>query len=406
MQSKGITLAELIARATEYLCTLNYAKGTVSHYLTTWNLLKKYASSRGVSTFTLELGIQFLSDYYDIDPNAKLPHFHVPLIRRIKVLEEFKNTSEFRLCHQKDLKKVPIQFEKILKSYQKLCHDRHLTQKTIQSKSIIVTNFLIYLNKKGIGSFCELSTTNIYGYVRSLEGYSSLTKSGILFTLRDFLKFLYVKDLIAKEVSNVFPVIVSNKFERIASFYSKTEINKLLGCVDQQTKIGKRDYTVLILAIHLRIRAGDIRKLKFGNIKWDTDQIEYIQEKTKNPICLPLTENIKFALLDYLKNSRSKSTYPNIFVKHRAPFIPFSKGNPFYEIINKYINKANIKTAGKKHGLHSMRYSLASNLLSENTPIPVISGVLGHKSSDSTNLYLRIDIESLRSVALKVPDER
>lgn len=406
MKDQHITLTELISQATEHLCSLNYSEGTVSNYRTTWSLLKKYSISRGVSTFTLELGMQFLLDHYGIDQNERLPHFHVSLVRRIKVLEEFKNTSRFRLCHQKEPKKAPVQFEKILKSYQKLCNNRQLTQKTIQSKSIIVTNFLIYLNHKGISSFCGLSTTNIYGYVRSLEGYSSLTKSGILFTLRDFLKFLYTKDLIAKEVSNVFPVIISNKFERIASFYSKTEINKLLGCVDRQTKIGKRDYAVLILAIQLGIRAGDIRKIKFGNIKWDTDQIEYIQEKTKNPICLPLLENIKYGLLDYLKNSRPESTYPNIFVKHRAPFMPFSKGNPFYEIINKYINKAKIETAGKKHGLHSMRYSLANNLLSENTPIPVITGVLGHKSSDTTNMYLRIDIDKLRSVALEVPDER
>lgn len=406
MQNQHITLTELITRATEHLLNLNYCESTVSLYRTTWNLLKKYASDKRISVFTLNLGMQFLSDHYGIDPNAKLPHFHVSLIRRIKVLEEFKNTSRFRLCHQKDPKKVPVQFEKIFKSYQKLCHDLQLAQKTIQSKSFIVTNFLIYLNDKEISNFGDLSTTNIYGYVKSQEGYSSLTKSGILFTLRDFLKFLYTKDLIAKDVSNVFPIIISNKFERITSFYSKTEINKLLDCVDRQTKIGKRDYAVLILAIQLGIRAGDIRKIKFGNIKWDTDQIEYIQEKTKNPICLPLLENIKYGLLDYLKNSRPESTYPNIFVKHRAPFIPFSKGNPFYEIINKYINKANIETAGKKHGLHSMRYSLASNLLSENTPIPVITGVLGHKSSDTTNMYLRIDTDKLRSVALEVPDER
>ena len=406
MQNQHITLTELITRATEHLFSLNYRKGTVSHYLTTWNFLKKYASSKGVSTFTLNLGMQFLSDHYGIDPSAKLPHFHVSLVRRIKVLEEFKNTSRFHLCHQKEPKKAPVQFEKIFKSYQKLCHDLQLAQKTIQSKSSIVINFLIYLNKKRIGNLCRLSITNIYGYIKSLEGYAGATKSGILFTLRDFLKFLYTKDLIAKEVSNVFPIIISNKFERITSFYSKTEINKLLDCVDRQTKIGKRDYAVLILAIHLGIRAGDIRNLKFENIKWDTNQIEYIQEKTKNPICLPLLENIKYGLLDYLKNSRPESTYPNIFVRCRAPLAPFTDRNPFYEIINKYINKASIKTAGKKHGLHSMRYSLASNLLSENTPVPVIAGILGHKSLDTTNMYLRIDTGKLRLVALEVPDER
>ena len=142
------------------------------------------------------------------------------------------------------------------------------------------------------------------------------------------------------------------------------------------------------------------------NIRWDINQIEYIQQKTKNPICLPLLENIKYALLDYLKNSRPQSISLNIFVRHRAPFTPFSDKNPFYVLINKYINKADIKTAGKKHGLHSMRHSLASNLLSENIPIPVITAILGHKSSDTTNMYLRIDTGKLRSVSLEVPNER
>jgi len=59
-----------------------------------------------------------------------------------------------------------------------------------------------------------------------------------------------------------------------------------------------------------------------------------------------------------------------------------------------------------KWGAPHFRHSLASNLLSSNTPMPVITGILGHKNSNSTNLYLRIDIDSLRSIALEVPNER
>ena len=405
MRNQNIALTELINQASEYLYTLNYSRGTISHYCNTWNLFKKYASSKGASTFSLNLGMKFLSDYYGIDPDVKLLPFRVSLIRRIKVLEEFKNTSNFALCHQNNPKKVPKQFAEVFNSYQKLAYDMQLSPRTIQSKSFRIINFLTYLDEKKINNFNKLSIVYIYDYVKSLKNYSSATKSGILFTLRDFLKFLHKDNLISKEISNAFPVIVSNKFETIPSFYSKKEISKLLNCMEMQTEIGKRDYAILMLAIQLGMRAGDIRKLRIENIRWETNKIEYIQEKTKNPICLPLTENIKYVLLDYLKNSRRESPYTNMFVRHRAPFVPFANKNPFYWIINKYLKKADIKTAGKKHGLHSMRYSLASNLLGENTPIPVITGILGHKSSDTTNTYLRIDTGMLRSVALEVPDE-
>ncbi len=403
---QNITLAELIAQATEHLFSLNYSRGAIYHYCNTWNLLKKYATSKGIFHFSLNLGMQFLQDYYGIVPDSKSPSFHTSLIRRIMALEEFKNTSRICLYHQKKSKKVPEQFSEIFKSYQKLGYDLQLCPNTIRSKSFSIKNFLIFLNGKKISNFDKLTVENIYDYCSYLRNYSSSTKSAFLFTLRDFLKFLHREKLVTKEIANIFPVIVSNKFETIPSFYKKNEINKLLSCVNRQSIIGKRDYAVLILAISLGMRSGDIKKLKFENIKWDTNKIEYIQQKTKNFLCLPLTENIKFALLDYLKSSRPKSSSSDIFVRHRAPFMPFSDRNPFYWIINKYMAQAGIVTAGKKHGLHSMRHSLAGNLLGSKTPMPVITGILGHKNSNSTNLYLRIDIDSLRSIALEVPYER
>ena len=57
---------------------------------------------------------------------------------------------------------------------------------------------------------------------------------------------------------------------------------------------------------------------------------------------------------------------------------------------------------GKK-GLHSLRHSLASNMLKNNIEISTISGILGHSSIDVTNIYLSINEEQLRMLALEVP---
>lgn len=78
----------------------------------------------------------------------------------------------------------------------------------------------------------------------------------------------------------------------------------------------------------------------------------------------------------------------------------------FFETINKYMKLADISINNRKHGLHSMRHSMASNLLKHNTPLPIITGILGHENTNTTRLYLCIDIEQLRSVALEVPYER
>lgn len=57
----------------------------------------------------------------------------------------------------------------------------------------------------------------------------------------------------------------------------------------------------------------------------------------------------------------------------------------------------------RRHGPHALRHSLAALLLEKKTPLPVISEVLGHKNTESTKFYLRIDIESMRMCMLSVP---
>src|SRR5659263_570712 len=71
-------------------------------------------------------------------------------------------------------------------------------------------------------------------------------------------------------------------------------------------------------------------------------------------------------------------------------------------LIHKVISKSKIKTDGRHHGPHSLRHSLASCLLKNEVPIPVISEVLGHTKTDTTMIYLRIDLGSLTKCSLPV----
>jgi integrase len=206
-------------------------------------------------------------------------------------------------------------------------------------------------------------------------------------------------------LNELFPTIFTNKLERLPSYYSADEMHAILCQVDRNTEFGRRDYLVLLSAIQLGLRAGDIHQLKLENIKWSRKTVELIQQKTNKPLQLPLTEEFKYALADYMKNSRPKVDDPHIFVRHRAPFQPLAKDNSFYHVINKYMVMADITVNNRKHGLHSMRHSIASCLLQGRTPYPVIAGILGHESKSTTKLYLRIDIQQLRTVALEAPDE-
>lgn len=406
MNNTTILLKELIGKTKKQLELLGYADGTKRQYALKWKHFLEYANHKGHKYFSKKLGNTFLEDYYGIKNYKKLSTNQVFKVRTITVLGEMLESNFFLRCHQKPGKQVSPQFHKILEKYEKLQLEKNLTERTVIEKKIILIRFLNFLNEQRITDIKKLTTNKVLYYIHTLKEYSNNSKAGIMFTLRDFLLFLNSEGYNKERLNNLFPVIFTNKSEKLPSCYTTDEIKAILSQVDRKTEFGCRDYLVLLIAVQLGIRAGDIRHLKFNNIKWSRNTIEFIQKKTNRPLQLPLTEEFKYAFADYIKNSRPKVDEQHIFIRHRAPFQPFSENNAFYHIINKYMTLAGTNLNNRKHGLHSMRHSIACNLLQIHTPYPVITGILGHENASTTKLYLRIDIQQLRSVALEVPNEK
>jgi len=96
----------------------------------------------------------------------------------------------------------------------------------------------------------------------------------------------------------------TNRHERLESFYTPEEIRKVLGAVDRTSKSGKMLYLMMLLACVYGLRSYDIKTLRISNIDWSQSLIKLNQHKTKHYLQLPLTEEVKLVLLDYLKNAR------------------------------------------------------------------------------------------------------
>ncbi|AGA70573.1 site-specific recombinase XerD [Desulfitobacterium dichloroeliminans LMG P-21439] len=292
----------------------------------------------------------------------------------------------------------------ILEEYLNLEEFRNLSLLTISSKRVTITSFLNYLGDNKVMDFHHCLQKNVTGYLSSIANLSSSTISGRTFTLRHFFNYLSRRNLTLFSGYELFPVIFTNKRERILSFYSIEEVRRIISAIDRGTPYGKRDFIVLLLAAELGMRSGDIIRLKTSDIHWDHDTIEFVQYKTKTFNQLPLMENIKYALIDYLKNGRPESDSGYIFIGTKNGKKPLTN-TCIHQIVSKYFRKANVDTSERKHGPHAMRHSLASNMLHNNTPMHVIKEVLGHSSINTTRIYLNIDVDSLRELALEVPYE-
>ena len=161
--------------------------------------------------------------------------------------------------------------------------------------------------------------------------------------------------------------------------------------IDRNSAVGKRAYAMIMLSVKYGLRAGDVTNLKFENIDWENRIIRISQNKTKEIIELPLLPEVGNAILDYLKNARRKSSLPFIFLNINGPIHP-TTSSAFYGILNKYINKSSIEKLDKRHhGPHSLRHTLASQMLKNGEELTTISATLGHSSTQVTTVYLSID---------------
>ena len=109
-------------------------------------------------------------------------------------------------------------------------------------------------------------------------------------------------------------------------------------------------------------------------------------------------------MIDYLKYGRPKIDSLHLFVRHMAPFGPFSADDHLNQLIKRYMEQAHLPTLKKRRGMHSLRHTMASMLLEKDTPLSTISDILGHVDTDSTAVYLKVDIKKLRECSLDVEE--
>ena len=265
--------------------------------------------------------------------------------------------------------------------------------------------FLDYLESNKIIPINKLTKEDVLNYINTFEKYyRKSTIKNYFKELRVILKFLHNYNYISKNLSIFVPNIKTSKNSNIPSYWTEEEIKKIFAQIDISSKNGKRLYLVLLLAFRYGLRCGDIKKLKFSNLNWNTRRINIIQNKTKKEISLPMNLEFISALSDYLKNERPQSDLDTIILS-RKNNMPLGKSYNFHYEIKALLKRANIiHGKNKKIGIHSMRHTLASSLLKENIPLPIISTILGHSNTSSTTNYLKIDKEKLLKCCLSLEE--
>lgn len=326
--------------------------------------------------------------------------------RAIRMIQDFLHHEEPKRRYVNHPFDCPTSYRAILSRYETLMKNDQKSYGTIRTRSGRMKVFFVFLAGRECVVLQNITPELFTDYVSSLnDRYSSQGKASLLYTIRNFFSYDEFSEMLTFDPLPFLSGIHSRKHERLPSFYTAEEVKRILNAVNRSTPWGKTAYLMMILACVYGLRSSDIKALRFDDINWESRTITIIQFKTHKSVSLPITDEILFALLDYIKNARPRVDNPNVFIRLRKPYIPYSMNDHFGDKILPYFEIAGVDTKGKHHGLHSLRHSLATNLLKTGTPANEIAVILGHTSAASTKTYVWSDIEHLRIAALEVPEK-
>lgn len=379
---------------------LHRTDGTLEGYRWRWNRLNRFMETNNLQFITPKICDDFLLSTFNSKDLDSLKSGDKKLLSSILLLKDFLINGKIIPL------KAPIELNgnigSLMQQYISNRTQERLSEHTIYNNKQIFSRFLEFLTSEGIDSINQISNTHIIKYLNVVGSKYKSVASISIHILRSFFRYLYQQEAIDTDLAAFIPRDNYKKQPKLPSTYNYEEIQKILVTIDRSTATGKRNYSILLLASMLGLRASDIANLKFENILWENNIIRIIQYKTNREQELPLLPEVGNSIIEYIRYARPKSKLPYVFLLARSPFTEISS-SVVTQIAKKGFLRANINIADKHHGSHALRHSLATLLLQENVKLPIISEVLGHGNTDSTSYYLRIDIFSLRKCVLDVP---
>jgi len=383
----------------------------LKNFENSYNVFERYLSDNSIAKIDENICLEYVyaktgqrfERFECVTSNARADYRIRPLLLLLRYLKDGQFCCDVRKTKPPFV--CPVCFES---EYEAFCEElvyRGYRQATIDTNTQKVQALIAHLVSQGVTSSANITIRHIESYLKTIEDKAVKYIGVFLYVFRNFFSFLYERGYTAHDLAPMLPKVRTPRNASIPYVWSKADIKKLLGAVDRDDPKGKRDYAILLIAIRLGLRIGDIRSLKQSSIDWNRKTINLKMSKTGQPIELPLLKDIGWAIIDYLQNGRPATNSECLFVRHRAPFNAFGGRNAFNKELHRYILKAGLNMSGdQRHGMHSLRSTLAGNMLEIKSPLPIISEALGHQSVNTTSIYLKIDIEGLRKCALD-PEE-
>ena len=279
---------------------------------------------------------------------------------------------------------------------------RGASTSTLTQHCWTTSRFLAHLRyDSNPASLANLDNDDIESYIRTRgQKTNRASLQHEIAHLRSLLRFLATRGEVKPGLDSQIDTPRLYRGEQLPRSLPWATVRALLDAIDRTTPMGLRDYAIFLMIATYGLRASEIVALKLDDIQWRAGRIQIALRKTASPLLLPLTESVAESVVAYLRRGRPPLSRREVFLRCRAP-AGVLKPTAVPEAFQRWVRQSGLKIPFQ--GAHCLRHSFAVHLLRQGVSLKTIGDVLGHRSAESTCVYIRLAVEDLRGVALDLP---
>ena len=243
------------------------------------------------------------------------------------------------------------------------------------------------LDAAAVSAFC----------VRELPRRGRAGAVNLASALRSFLRFLHVEGLAGAPLAQAVPAVANRKGCGLPRALPPATVTRLLASCDRRTRLGRRDYAMLMLLARLGLRAGEVASMSLDDLGWRAGELT-VHGKGGRDDRLPLPSDVGAALAAYLRIRPKKVKTRAVFLRATAP-----AGAITPRAVTWAVHNACERSGVPSAGAHRLRHSLATQMLAAGSSLAEVGQVLRHARVATTAIYAKVDHRALDALVLPWP---
>lgn len=236
-------------------------------------------------------------------------------------------------------------------------------------------------------------------HIEKERGNSARTRNARLAAIHSFFRYVALTEPAHALLCQRILAMPSKRYERKPmAFLVPEEIEALLAAPDPATWVGRRDRTLLAVALQTGLRVSELIGLRCEQVVLGSGAYVRCEGKGRKQRCTPLRQEVAAQLGGWLRERNGQPTDPVFASIRRGPL----SRDAVERIVAKHVATAAQDCPSlqrKKVSPHVLRHTAAMELLRAGVDRSVIALWLGHESAETTQIYLHADL-ALKEQAL------